>query len=206
MVSRILADDGIDGGEESEQNVFARKFATGVLAQGDGLFGELGREVGVIDVDADAGDGVAVDQLHQDAGDLAVVEHEVVGPAQVALNAGGLRDGVDGGDAEREGEHRCGGQDERAVDSVAGFGVPGVAVAAVSGELAVGEDDGAGLAGGGDPHGGIDGIEVEDLALGEGGAESIEVHQTSSRRKLMSTARAEWVMAPEETKSAPASA
>ena len=181
--------------------------AAGVLAKGDGFFGERGRKDGVVDVDADAGDGVAVDELDEDAGDLAVVEHEVVGPAQVALDAGGLRDGVDGGDAEGEGENGPGGQDDGAVDSVAGFGVPGVAVAAESGELAIGEDDGAGFAGGGDPHGGIEGIEVEDLAVGEGGAEAVEVHlATSSRRKLMSTARAEWVMAPEETKSAPASA
>ena len=52
----------------------------------------------------------AVDELYQDAGDLAVIEHEVVGPAQVALNAGGLRDGFDGGEAEGEGEDGDGGR------------------------------------------------------------------------------------------------
>ena len=202
----VLGDDGIDGGEEREENVFARELAAGVQAQGGGFAREIGGKVGVIDVDADAGDGLAVDELHQNAGDLAVVEHEVVGPAQVALDAGGLRDGLHGGDAEREREDGDGGQDDRAVDSVAGFGVPGVAVAALAGELAIGEHDGAGLACGGDAHGGIEGIEVEDLAFGKGGAEAGEIHHTSSRRKLMSMARAEWVMAPEETKSAPASA
>ena len=64
-----------------------------------------------------------------------------------------------------------------------------------------------GSAGGGDAQGGIDGIEVEDVALGEGVAEAGEIDQSSSsRRKLRSMARAEWVMAPEETKSAPTSA
>src|SRR5260370_26476985 len=101
-----------------------------MLAQGDALFGERGREGGVIDIDADAGDSVAVDELDEDAGDLAIIEHEVVGPAQVALDAGGLSDGFDGGDAEREREYGRRGQDERAVDSVTGLGVPGVAVAA----------------------------------------------------------------------------
>ncbi len=97
-------------------------------------------------------------------------------------------------------------QDEGAVDAAAGFGVPGVAVASLAGGLSIGQDDGAGLAGGGDAHGGIDGIEVDDVALGKGLAEAGEIDHISSRRKLRSTARAEWVMAPEETKSAPASA
>ena len=39
-----------------------------------------------------------------------------------------------------------------------------------------------------------------------GGCDLQAVDHRSSRRKLRSTARAEWVMAPEETKSAPVSA
>ena len=86
------------------------------------------------------------------------------------------------------------------------FGVPGVAVTSLAGKLAIGQDDGAGLAGGGDALGGVDGIEVDDVAFGECVAEAGEIDHTSSRRKLRSMARAEWVMAPEETKSAPTSA
>ena len=132
-------------GKRAKQNVLAREFAAGVLAEGDGQVAEVVREFGLVDVDADAGDGHAVDELHQDAGGLAVVEHEVVGPAQVALDAGGLGDGFDGGEAEGEGEDGGRGQDEGAVDAVAGFGVPGVAVTSLAGELAIGQDDGAGL-------------------------------------------------------------
>ncbi len=129
-----------------------------------------------------------------------------LGQRRSQLNAGGLGDGFDGGEAEGEGEHRGWGQDEGAVDAAAGFGVPGVAVTSLAGKLAIGEDDGAGLADGGDALGGIDGIEVDDVAFGEGLAEAGEIDHTSSRRKLRSMARAEWVMAPEETKSAPTSA
>ena len=101
-------------------------------------------------------------------------------------------------------------QDDGAVDAVAGFGVPGVAVASLAGGLLdrPGRRCRARQAGG-DAHGGIDGIEVDDVAFGEGrggGGSMIELHHASSRRKLMSMARAEWVMAPEETKSAPVSA
>ena len=81
-----------------------------------------------------------------------------------------------------------------------------MAVTSLPGELTVGQDDGAGLARGGDPLRGIDGIEVENLALGKCLSETREIDHTNSRRKLRSTARAEWVMAPEETKSAPTSA
>ena len=81
-----------------------------------------------------------------------------------------------------------------------------MAVTSLAGELAIGQDDGAGFAAGGGSLGGIDGIEVEDLAIGESLAEAGEIDHTSSRRKLRSMARAEWVMAPEETKSAPTSA
>ena len=88
----------------------------------------------------------------------------------------------------------------------AGFGVPGVAVASLPGELTVGQHDGSRFARGGDPLRGIDGIEVENLPLGKCLAETREIDHTNSRRKLRSTARAECVMAPEETKSAPTSA
>ena len=146
MVSGSSAMQGIDGGEEGEENVLAREFAAGMLAEGDGEVAEVFGEFGLVDVDADAGDGHAVDELYQDAGGLAVIEHQVVGPAQVALDAGGLGDGFDGGDAEGEGENRGRRQDEGAVDSVAGFGVPGMAVTSLAGKLAIGQDDGAGLA------------------------------------------------------------
>src|ERR1017187_8416417 len=214
----VFGDEGIDGGEESEQNVLAGEFAAGVLAGRDGQAIDVAGKRGLIDVDADAGDGLAIDQLYQDAsglaivehevvgpapvaldagglGDglaigqlppaasgLAIVEHEVVGPAQVALDAGGLGDGLDGGDAEGEGDDGRGRQHEGTVDADAGFGVPGVAVASLAGELAIGQDDGAGLGCGGDALGGIEGLEVEDVALGEGLAQAGEINHGSGPR------------------------
>ena len=74
-----------------------------------------------------------------------------------------------------------------------------MAVTALARQLTVGQHDGSGLAGGGDPLRGIDRIEVENLALGKRLAEPREIDHTNSRRKLRSTARAECVMAPEET-------
>ena len=67
---------------------------------------------------------------------------------------------------------------------------------ALAGGLVVGDDVGAERLAGGDALGGVDGIEAEDAA----------VHHANSSRKLMSMARAEWVIAPEEAKSAPVSA
>src|ERR1035437_6078350 len=171
----VFGDEGIDGGEESEQNVLAGEFAAGVLAERDGQAIDVAGKRGLIDVDADAGDGLAIDQLYQDASGLAIVEHEVVGPAQVALNAGGLGDGLDRGDAEGEGEHGGGRQNQRAVDAGAGCGVPGVALTSEASELTIGQDDGAGCAAGGGSLGGIEGIEVEDVAIGESLAEAGEV-------------------------------
>src|ERR1035437_8016938 len=171
----VFAGEGIDGGKESEQNILAREFAAGVLAERDRLAIEAVGKRGVVHVDADAGDSQAIDQLYQDAGGLAVVEHEVVGPAQVALDAGGLGDGFDGGEAEGEGEHGGGRQNQRAVDAGAGCGVPGVALTSEASELTIGQDDGAGCAAGGGSLGGIEGIEVEDVAIGESLAEAGEV-------------------------------
>src|ERR1019366_3649879 len=92
---RVFGNQRIDGGKEGKQNVLASKLAAGVLAQRDPSALQVVRERGVIDVDADAGDGLSIDQLNQDAGGLPVVQHQVVGPAQVAPDAGGLRDGFD---------------------------------------------------------------------------------------------------------------
>ena len=81
-------------------------------------------------------------------------------------------------------------------------------VAALSGQLAIGDDDGAGLGRGGDALGGIDGIEVENVPLGQGGLQAAHVHgsafgvhrgtsrcsgsrPSNSSRKLISMARAE---------------
>src|ERR1035438_8915580 len=112
----VFGGDGIDGGKEGEENVLAGEFAAGVMAERDGQAIDVIGKLGLVHVDADAGDGTAIDQLYQDAGGLAVVEHEVVGPAQVALDAGGLGDGFDGGDAEGRSEDGRWRQDERAVD------------------------------------------------------------------------------------------
>jgi hypothetical protein len=83
---------------------------------------------------------------------------------------------------EGEGEDGRGRQHEGAVDADAGFGVPGVAVASLAGELAIGQDDGAGLGCGGDALGGIERLEVEDVALGEGLAQAGEINHGSGPR------------------------
>src|ERR1022692_328665 len=176
----VFHDEGIDGGKEGEQNVLARQFAAGVPAERGGQVTEAVWKLGLVHVDADACDGLAIHQLHQDAGGLAVVEHQVVGPAQVALDAGGLGDGFDGGDAQREGKNGSGRQHQRAVDSGAGFGVPSVAVTSLASQLFVSPDDGSGFAAGGGPLSGIEGLEVEDLALGERHAETGEVDHRSA--------------------------
>src|SRR5215831_16027230 len=84
--------------------------------------------------------------------------------------------------------------------------MPGVSVPALPGQLPVRQHDCADVLAGGGALRGIDRIEVQNAPVGEEGTEPADVHQTSSRRKLMSMARAEWVTAPAETKSAPASA
>src|ERR1019366_3865279 len=176
----VFGGEGIDGGKESEQNILAGEFPAGVLAEQDRLALQVVWKPGLVHVDADAGDGLAIEQLYQDAGGLAVAEHEVVGPAQVALYAGGLGDSFDGGDTEGEGEYGRGRQDERAVDAGAGCGVPGVAVTSEAGELTIGKHDTSGFRCRGDPLGGIEGIEVKNLALGERETQAGEVDHASA--------------------------
>src|SRR5260370_5030934 len=195
----VFAGDRIDGGKESEQNVLARQFAARVPAQRSGQMIDVAGKLGLVHVDADARDSLAIDQLHQYAGGLAVIQHPVVGPAQVALYARGLGDGFDGGNSEGEGEDGSRRQHQGAVDARAGFGVPRVAVTSLPGELTVGQDDGSGLAGGGDPLRGIDRIEVENVALEQCLADTRKIDQANCSRTHGSTARAECVMAPEET-------
>jgi hypothetical protein len=50
-----------------------------------------------------------------------------------------------------------------------------MAVASLAGELTIGQDDGAGFASGGNALRGIDGIEVQDLAIVEGETETVEI-------------------------------
>src|SRR5215471_4123765 len=190
----VFLNDCVDGREEGLEDVFAGLHAVGMEEQTGRV--EVLREAGVVDVDPDAGDGGAIGQLDQDAGDFAAVEHEVVWPTKIADDAGSLRNGVDGGDAEGEGEQWCRLQHDAAVEAGSRFGVPGVSVAALPGGLVVGDDDGAERFSGSGALGGVEGVEAEDAV----------VRHESSSRKLMSMARAEWVMAPEETKSAPVSA
>ena len=146
-------------------------------------------------------------ELHQDAGDFAAVEHEVVGPAQVADQVGGLDDGVLRGQAQGQGEDGRGRENHGTVDAGAGFGVPGVAVASLAGGLAIGQDDGSGLEGGGGAHGGIDLGVVVDAALGEGFVEKRDVHQAetpltrSKERGLPSLLDGAWKLLDAEARS-----
>ena len=73
---------------------------------GDAERGRLRRELrgkrGVVHVDADAGDDGRLGKLDQNAGRLSAVQHDVVGPAQVARKVRGAGDGFRRGQAERQ--------------------------------------------------------------------------------------------------------
>ena len=202
-----VQDEGIDGRQKREENLFAGDFASGGEAQRGGLGRQLGWEDGVVDVDADAGDGAPAGELDKDAGDFAAVEHEVVGPAQIADQVGGLDDGVLRGQAQGQGEDGRGRENHGTVDAGAGFGVPGMAVASLAGGLAIGQDDGSGLEGGGGAHGGIDLGVVVDAALGEGFVEKRDVHQAetpltrSKERGLPSLLDGAWKLLDAEARS-----
>ena len=113
-------------------------------------------------------------------------------------------------------------QEDGEVEASAFFGMPAVAVAALSGGLFFGYDCRAGSCAsccsrGGFTHGGVEGVEVMEIAIGEVGADGLDIkgHYASPKntgknacatrlmRKLMSTAGAECVIAPELTKFAP---
>ena len=70
---------------------------------------------------------------------FSAIEHDVVGPAEIAGDAGGFGDGFDGGESDGQGERGRGIEHDGAVDAVRGRGVPGVAVAALSGGLLIGD-------------------------------------------------------------------
>ena len=195
MVSGSSRGQRVHGRDQRGQQVVARNLAAGVDAQRGGDGGQIGWKRGLVEIDADAGDGLVAGDLYQDARDFAAVEHQIVGPADIAADARDLLDGFDGGQAQGEGQHGIGLQDHRTVQAGAGGGMPPVAVAALAGGLLVGKHHIADVEIGGRPHGGVDGSEVEHPAA----------HAHSSR-KLISMARAECVMAPAETKSAPVSA
>ena len=133
----------------------------------------------MVDVQADADDGVteagcrcAFDgRLDENAAALAVVEHEVVGPADVEFQASDIaHGGCDGeaggeGDPERALQGKRGAGEDADVESVARGGVPDVASAAAAGGLFVGDVDGAGGGSSGgfgeeERVGGVDGGEV----------------------------------------------
>jgi len=81
-------------------------------------------------------------------------------------------------------------------------------VAALARGLLAGHDHRTNRAAGCREHGGVDGRVIVDMAVGKLAAHTVDVERdhANSRRKLMSMARAECVMAPDETKSAPVSA
>ena len=187
------------GDDAVEQGIFGM-LAAGLDTQRSGDGGEVAGELGLVDVDADAGYQGGVGGLNHDAGEFAVVQHHVVGPAQVGGNACSLVHGALHREAEGHGHGRTrGGQaeDHRHVETAIRAGVPGMTVATDTCRLGLGHHDGAVrftqscqrcrvL------HRGRRGVEPDD--------------HSSSSRKLRSTARAECVIAPQETKSAPVSA
>src|ERR1039458_5745371 len=146
--------------------------------------------------------------MHQNAGDLLPAEQQVVGPADIAHQAGGFENGALHSQAQRQGQRRHRPQHQGTVDSGAGFGMPRPAQASLAGGLLLRQDHAAGFETGRGAHSGIDAGVVVDSPAGKSGADEADIERghASSSRKLRSMARAEWVMAPEETKSAPASA
>ena len=134
--------------------------------------------------------------LDHHTGELAAVQHYVVGPSDVALGVHGLRD------REAEGH----GQDRKDMVEAENNGnikassrgrMPGVTVASDPGGLFFRDD-----------HCSVRLASRRQLrgVLHRGlGRSEPDGHRRSSR-KLMSTAFAEWVIAPLETKSAPVSA
>src|SRR5579864_3993540 len=183
-----------------------------------GLGRDFRRKYGVVYVDPDAGDGGRIDELYQDAGYFPVVSHYVVGPTQIALDMRGLRDGFRRSEPQGERQHRhgigrqLGTEHQRNIKPRIWFGMPVATMPALSRRLLIGHYGGAVRAAcfgqaRGLQHGGIDGVEIKDRLLPAlADVFQIEGHQSSSRRKLMSTAGAECVMAPAEMKSAPVSA
>ena len=171
-----------------EERGAADGMAGGELERG-GERSEAGGERGVADVEADTDDGVAEGVgrggvnggFYEDAAELFRAEEEVVGPADVGCESGGLGDGGLRGEAggkrkpKRAGERELRADESGDVNAVAGGGVPGVAGAAAAGGLLVGDEDGVFGEGGGLCEergvGGGDGGEVVEAAGKTGGGE-----------------------------------
>jgi hypothetical protein len=187
-----------------------------VETQRSGLGGQFIGKHSVIYVNADAGHDGRLMDLHQDSRHLSLAEHQVIGPAQIALDIGRSGDGFGGGESECHGENRHGilrqrgPQHQRNVETASRLGMPDMTVSAHDVSLFFGQNCRAmGIAGRCEPNGfahrGIDDVEVSDTAAGQALPDEAKIQRlhTSSSQKLISVARAEWVMAPEETKSAP---
>ena len=163
------------------------------------IFGELP----MTDVDADARDERGWMLLNHGAGQFLFVEDHIVRPAQIGLHARNSVYRLLDGQSQRHGQDGQGvrrqrqAQNDRDIETFTRRGVPSVAVTADAVCLVLGNDNRS----------------MRLAALGElcrvnhgrGGGLKPDLHNSSSR-KLMSFAGAECVMAPAETKSAPASA
>jgi len=157
----------------------------------------------LVHVEADSRNECSFDGLHQDSRNFAFAEHNVVRPTQVG---GCLRDIVDRalhGEAKRhcQNGHRIGRnrqtQNDGKVESAGVFRMPGVALTADARGLQMGHNRRAVRFA----------LRGEDGRVLHGGSGPLKPDDhVSSKRKLISTAGAEWVMAPTETKSVPVSA
>lgn len=108
---------------------------------------ETGRDARGSDVEADADEVDAATALAEDARELTLVEHEVVGPFEEhAVAPGEVEDGAAEGDARVERDLLDGyggvGLEGEGGGQAAGAGPPGIGAAAAAGGLAGSEDDG----------------------------------------------------------------
>lgn len=149
-----------EAGEQRLRERRAIEFG-GVLEQqrGGGGDGQFVASEGGVDADAsdDRGHRRGGRDLHEDPGELASVDEDVVGPLQLCRNAGHGSHSVDGGDAaqQREPTEVLQGalgqpQQDRHDDLRAGHTVPGAGVATAAAVLELGEQHATVVAGRGD--------------------------------------------------------
>jgi len=103
---------------------------------------------GQVEADADYCPAVLGLRLYQDAGQLAAFDPDVVGPLDLALDAGCellgcLADGEGNGEGEEQVALVQGAEDRGVEERLAGGCGPGAALAAAAGGLLVGGDDGS---------------------------------------------------------------
>jgi hypothetical protein len=86
-----LCEFEVEGAEKGDEEALTALGVTGDDAEGGGEMGEVGREAGLVEIDADTDDGVAEGGVgvwfdggfNEDAAEFVGAEEDVVGPAKV---------------------------------------------------------------------------------------------------------------------------